>query len=175
MRGEVVVLDVFAGLAVAFGYWHCHLRSSIAAQLVLQQSSFGRLHLAGLRLLLVVDHLEGKRGVLVLICLEVHIERAYSIGFDNVVEVGLFIEPRFVHELFLDELVVIEGISKVGLCPVAFLDGDVQEALDVDIDEDLQRLSPVQLEWELMIEGEENDLLMVDAHRDSLIFAGWVC
>lgn len=91
LRCEIVVLNVSAGLAIAFSHWHCYLRNSIAAQLVLQQSSSCCLHLAGLRLLLIVDHLKGKSGVLIEICLEVYIKSSYSIGFDNIMEVRLLI------------------------------------------------------------------------------------
>lgn len=134
LRGEVVVLNISAGFTITFSHWHCYFSSSITAQLILQQSSSACLHLARLGFLLIVDHLEGKGGILIEICFEVYVKCSYSIGFDNIMEIWLLIQPRFIHEFLLDELVVIKGIGKVGFCPVAFFDGDIEEALNVDID-----------------------------------------
>ena len=68
------------------------------------------------------------------------------------------------HELFFDEPIVVEGIAVGGKALVTLLDGQLDEAGDVDVDEDVDALLGVEFNGEVVVEGEVDDLLMIDPH-----------
>jgi hypothetical protein len=59
-----------------------------------------------------MDEFDGESGVLVRISLEIEVKRAYPLGLNGIVKVRLLVEFAIVHELLLDEAVIIKRVCK---------------------------------------------------------------
>lgn len=65
----------------------------------------------------------------------------------------------------VEESIVVESVSEGGGTPITLLDNDIHVSLDIDIRQDIDVFVLVQNYWIFVVEGQEDDFLVVDAHR----------
>ncbi len=80
-----------------------------------------------------MDNLNGEGGVLLCVCLEVEVKRANPLCLDGVVEVWLLVKLAVVHELLLDEAVIVERVCECRLGTITLPDRQLDKAWDVDV------------------------------------------
>jgi hypothetical protein len=93
---------------------------------------------------------------------------------NEILKFGIFSEFSLVLKLPPHEALVVEGVGEKRLALITLPDLDVNEPRRAGLHQEVDIFSGMEGKGELVVEGQNDQLLVVDAQRDHLCLAGGV-
>jgi hypothetical protein len=169
-QSEIIVLFVTVVVRRATCYLcKSELCSVGVEQLVLQDAFVARFFNRTLDLLRTVLSSNRHQRIVLIIALDINVKRSNFLNLDKILKLGIFVQNACVRKLTLLESFIIKGVRKLRIGLVAFSKTELEVAGVVNVDQHVDGLFFVQWEGEFVIEGQEDDFLVVDAQRDLLL------
>jgi hypothetical protein len=116
------------------------------------------------------DPLDGHNGPFLSRALDHNVQPIASFNFEHNIA-GKFL-PHLIldFEVFLEELFVVHGVGYVRVADGTLAKGDLDVAFDCGVEHQVKVIGGAQLDGELPVEGQVDNLAVVDPDREDDVF-----